>query len=140
VDRRTLRYIGLARNRITMHACIVLAAGMRVTRALDRLALDGNPVGLDGGAAILETLARGYVSSVSLQDCNLSHTFMHIGPSAQGVDVNLAFDVQRPNRVYKLNLENASDYNLAATLVQYWAHDKTGSPWKRATLGGKVWI
>lgn len=142
-----------------MHACTVLAAGMRVTRALDRLILDDNPIGLDGGAAIVEALARGYVGCVTLANCNFANsglTVQHADaaaaapPPAGGAAASTAapavtatgrtaFDVKRPNHVYRLQLAHVADYNVAGTLVQYWAHDTTaGGPWKSATLDGKV--
>ena len=31
-----------------------------------------------------------------------------------------------------------ADYNVAGTLVQYWAHDPSGHPWKHATLDGQA--
>lgn len=142
-----------------MHACTVLAAGMRVTRALDRLVLDDNPIGLDGGVAIVEALARGYVRRVTLANCNFANSGLAIqranataaapasvagaaAPAAAAAAAArgpTAFDVKRPNRVYRLQLAHVADYNVAGTLVQYWAHDTTaGGPWKSATLDGKV--
>jgi hypothetical protein len=99
---RTLRYLGLASNRIAVRACTVLAAGMRVSRSLDRVNLDGNPLGLDGAAAIVEALARRYVASVSFTNCNFG--------TIRGVSDTLAgcvgkqvshFDIRRPNCVYR---------------------------------------
>lgn len=149
--------MGLASNRITMHACTVLAAGMRVSRALDRLVLDDNPIGLTGGVAIAEALARGYVRCVTLTNCNFSNSGLALqraaappppvaapggavpGAPAPASTGPASFDVKRPNRVYRLQLAHVADYNVAGTLVQYWAHDTTaGGPWKSATLDGKV--
>lgn len=99
---RTLRYLGLANNRITVHACSVLAAGMRVSRALDRVNLDSNPLGLDGAAAILEALARRYVDLVSLNNCNFGTGGGLLEALAgDGSKKVSRFDMQRPNRVYR---------------------------------------
>lgn len=153
---RTLRYLGLASNRITMHACTVLAAGMRVTRALDRLVLEDNPIGLDGGVAIVEALARGYVRCVILTNCNFGNAGLALkraeppppaagsklpqaAAAASASSAPAAFDVKRPNHMYRLQLARVADYNVAGTLVQYWSHDTSpGGPWKSASLDGKV--
>ena len=45
---RNLRYVGLAGNRLAVQSCIVLQSGMRMSRCLDTLALDANPLGPRG--------------------------------------------------------------------------------------------
>lgn len=101
---RTLRYLGLANNRITVHACIVIAAGMRVSRSLDRVNLDCNPLGLDGAAAVVESLARRYVSSVSLANCNFGASSGLLEAVASDGATVSRFDIRRPNRVYRCAL------------------------------------
>ena len=106
---RTLRYLGLANNRITVHACTVLAAGMRVSRALDRVNLDSNPLGLDGAASIVESLARRHVSSVSLNNCNFGTTSGGEAQTIGGGNVKVSrFDIRRPNRVYRCDHHQCS--------------------------------
>ena len=56
-----------------MQSCIVLQAGMRMSRSLDVLDLDSNPLGPDGGAAMIEALARRYVGVITMLGCNFSN-------------------------------------------------------------------
>jgi hypothetical protein len=110
---------------------------MRVTRALDRVALDGNPIGLDGAAAVMEALARGWVRSLSIAGCNFGGGAA--AAAAGAAEAVSRFDIQRPNGTYRLNLACVADYNVAGTLVQYWSYDNTGTnPWKSSSLDGQV--
>ena len=43
-----------------------------------------------------------------------------------------------PGAVCRLDLACVGDYNVASTLVQYWAHEPSGNPWKHATLDGQA--
>lgn len=75
---------------------------MRVSRSLDRVNLDCNPLGLDGAAAIVQALARRYVASVSLANCNFGTTGGLIEAlSGDGARNVARFDIQRPNGGYK---------------------------------------
>lgn len=131
---RTLRYIGLAGNRLSVQSCVVLQAGLRLSRSLDTLNLDSNPLGPEGGAAMMEALARRHVGTVSLKNCNFSGAASDRGSGGGAAPV---FDVQRPNRVYTLPLDSAAQYALAAVLVRYWKHAGPAT-WRTATLDGAV--
>lgn len=75
---------------------------MRVSRALDKVSLDGNPLGLDGAASIIEALARRYVQSVSLANCNFGASSGSLEALAgDGAKKVSRFDIMRPNRVYR---------------------------------------
>jgi hypothetical protein len=129
---RKLRHIGLAGNRLAVQSCIVLAAGMRMSRSLDTLVLDANPLGPDGGAAMIEALARRHVGAISMRGCNFSNAAVERSAGGDG-----AFDVQRPSGAYSLDLARAAQYALAGVLCRYWRHEGPAT-WKSASLDGAV--
>ena len=124
--------MGLAGNRLSVQSCVVLAAGMRATRCLDELNLDNNPLGPDGGAAIIEALARRHVGTITLQGCNFSNAANNRAGTGEVV-----FDIQRPNRTYRLDLSSAAHYAVGGVLCRYWQHERPET-WRSATLDGQV--
>jgi hypothetical protein len=124
--------VSLAGNRLSVQSCVVLAAGMRASRCLQEMNLDDNPLGPEGGAAIIEALVRRHVGNISLQGCNFSSAANNLASSGE-----VYFDIQRPNRVYSLDLSSAAHYAVAAILVRYWQHESSNT-WHSATLDGVV--
>ena len=100
---------------------------------MDTLVLDNNPLGPDGGAAIIEALARKYVRKVTMFNCNFTSAAQGGGAAAG----DAFFDVSRPNRVYRLDLSKAAQYAVAGTLVRYWRFEGPQA-WKTASLDGQV--
>jgi hypothetical protein len=105
---------------------------MRASRSLQELDLGDNPLGPEGGAAIIEALVRRHVGNISLQGCNFSNAANNVASSGE-----VHFDIQRPNRTYLLDLSSAAHYAVAAILVRYWQHEGANT-WRSATLDGAV--
>jgi hypothetical protein len=130
---------------------MALQAGLRLSRCLATLNLDNNPLGPEGAAAMIVALARQHVGAVSMHHCdffNASHAQgacqgplqgppQYLAAAPQQLEEARFFEVQRPNRKYRLQLGSPAQYALAAVLVRYWRYEGPQT-WLAASFDGMV--
>lgn len=124
--------LDLSNNGIGSSSCLVLSESLKHNVSLTTLALNGNPLGAEGGMYLLNTLADegSSLAKLGLQGAS----FM------QRVDVEgrqqMMYNRANPSGAYVLDLSRPADRQIATELARL--HEQQGADcWRDATLDGR---
>ena len=108
LENNTLKHLNLSRNALGPRAAFALSVALlRIQSALDHLVLDGNPLGFEGGKALLRVLTRvDHRATLSLNDCSF--------PGADAAEAVVENEV----RDVSLDLGDAYDHCVALDIIQ----------------------
>lgn len=124
----TLRTLNLSHNRIQTMGAFVIADGMDENKSINRLTMDGNPIGFEGGRELLRAMRNlGDIREISMVDCNIKQSEQRL--------VN--FDPTKPDndgKPYELDISKKYDQAVVNQLLRIKADSNGRDIWEAVTL------
>lgn len=105
IQSRLLERMDLGYNQIDMNSCFCLAHGLRLSRSIMKLSLEGNPIGSSGMRQLMKAKNENQLVDFEL---NLKLCDSEVEMAAETSLVNI-FDQSNPEGSYSLKLDKQYD-------------------------------